>query len=75
MLHFGDQLFEAVGLAGEIDGAAALGVERGFAVALLLLPLADQRGHALAFILDRVGLGAELVALVGDAPCAHAEAR
>src|SRR6185437_13338231 len=62
----GDQILEALGLLRQIDGAGALGGERGLAVGLLLLPLADQGGHAGALGLGRRGLALETVALRRD---------
>src|SRR5579863_6988176 len=45
-LEFGDQVLEAIDLAGEIGGMLALVVERLFGRCLLLLPLVDEQIHA-----------------------------
>ena len=46
-----DQIFEIIGLARQLGGALALRFELLFGLALVLLPLVDQQGHAI--LLDR----------------------
>ena len=49
-LDFGDQVLQVFGLAGQLDGLAALGIERLLGVGLFTLALLNEHGHPCSFL-------------------------
>ena len=50
LLDLADQILQVVGLAGQLDGLAALGFERLFGVGLFTLALLNEHGHPCSFL-------------------------
>ena len=75
LLHPRDQFAQIVGLLGQLGGRRALRLHVLLGVALLALPLVDQRGQALLLGREAVAVGEQPLLLLGRLVCAADEIR